>query len=139
MAKDKKPKKDKAGKKDKASKNTGDKAAKVAAKTGKTVTGAAAEGGSKLRVLVEHPLVADVVAAALVATATALKNPDRARALASEAADELGKLSKAGAERGNALWEMALEIGKRSIESLGRSDEPARGGSRAGARKTPRQ
>ena len=79
-------------------------------------------GGSKakdsIRTLAQNPLVADVVAAALVATASALKDSRRARALASEAGDELKKLSKAGSEAGNALWEMALQIGRRSLEAV---------------------
>ena len=82
-------------------------------------------GGSKatdsLKALASNPVVADVVAAALVATASALKDSKRARALASEAGDELSKLSKAGAEAGNALWDMALQIGRRSLEALNES------------------
>ena len=82
--------------------------------------------GSGLRALAQNPLVADVVAAALVATASALKDSKRARRLATEAADELGKLSKAGAEQGNALWDMALQIGRRSLEALTAEDAPER-------------
>jgi hypothetical protein len=77
---------------------------------------------SSFKALARNPLVGDVVAAALVATASALKDPKRARALASDASDELGKLSKAGAEAGNALWDMALEIGRRSLEALRSED-----------------
>lgn len=118
MAKDKKAKKEKTAKAEKKGTAKAAKIAKVAKVRKPTKTPKAADGGSKLKALAGHPLVGEVVAAALVATATALKNPDRARALASEAADELGKLSKAGSERGNALWEMALQIGRRSLESL---------------------
>jgi len=82
--------------------------------------------GSGLRALAQNPLVADVVAAALVATASAFKDSKRARRLATEAADELGKLSKAGAEQGNALWDMALQIGRRSLEALAAEDAPKR-------------
>ena len=82
--------------------------------------------GSGLRALAQNPLVADVVAAALVATASAFKDSKRARRLATEAADELGKLSKAGAEQGNALWDMALQIGRRSLEALTAEDAPKR-------------
>ena len=76
-----------------------------------------------LKALAKSPLVADVVAAALVATASALKDSKRARALASDASDELAKLSKAGAKSGEALWEMALAIGRRSLEALATDDE----------------
>jgi hypothetical protein len=66
----------------------------------------------------QNPLVADVVAAALVATASALKDSRKAQRLAVEAGDEIEKLSKKGAERGSALWQMALEIGRRSLEEI---------------------
>jgi hypothetical protein len=79
------------------------------------------KSGSKatdsIKALAHNPLVADVVAAALVATASALKDSKRARALASEAGDELAKLSRAGARQGEALWDMALQIGRRSLEA----------------------
>lgn len=73
---------------------------------------------STLKALAENALIADVVAAALVATASALKDSNRARALANDAGEELNKLSKAGAERGSALWDLALQIGRRSLETL---------------------
>jgi len=76
------------------------------------------KSGSGLKALAGNPLMGEVVAAALVATAAALKDSKRARALASDAGDELRKLSRAGSETGNALWEMALAIGKRSLEAI---------------------
>jgi hypothetical protein len=92
--------------------------------------------GSSFKALAQNPLVADVVAAALVATASALKDSNRARRLATEAADELGKLSKAGAEHGNALWAMALQIGRRSLEALTAEDEPKPAKAKPSSRKT---
>lgn len=71
-----------------------------------------------LKALAQNPMVADVVAAALVATAAALKDSKRARALASDAADELTALSRTSAKSGTALWEMALQIGRQSLEAL---------------------
>jgi hypothetical protein len=71
-----------------------------------------------LKALGQNRLVADVVAAALVATASALKDSKKAQRLASDAGDELTKLSKAGAKRGGALWDMALQIGRESLEAL---------------------
>jgi hypothetical protein len=106
----------------------------------------AAKSGGKvsdsLRTLGQNPVVADIVAAALVATASALKDSKRARQLASEAGDELTKLSKAGAEKGNALWEMALQIGRRSLEALSSEESPKRAkakatGKKAAAKKPP--
>jgi hypothetical protein len=73
---------------------------------------------STLKSLASNPMVADIVATALVATASALKDSKRARALATEASDELVKLSKSGVKSGEALWEMALQIGRRSLDEL---------------------
>jgi hypothetical protein len=100
-------------------------------KTKKKDKSGAGSGGSKktgktLKGIAQNPLVADIVAAALVATASALKDSKKARQLASEASDELSKLSRAGAEKGNALWEMALQIGRRSLETLS-SENSAKG------------
>lgn len=91
-------------------------------KKGKKGTASAAT--DKLKALASNPLAADIVAAALVATASALKDSRRARALASEAGDELTKLSKAGARQGEALWDMALQIGRRSLEALSGGEAP---------------
>ena len=95
MAKDKKKKKDKAAKGAGAGKAT-----------------------DTLKSLAQNPLVADVVAAALVATASALKDSSRARALAEDAADEISRLSKSGTKQGDVLWDMALQIGRRSLDAL---------------------
>lgn len=97
------------------------------AKSKKTKDGAKVKKARKgrsnpLKSLADNPLVADVVAAALVATASALKDSRKARQLAVEAGDDLRKLNKEGAERGSALWEMALEIGRRSLDALAPSE-----------------
>ena len=114
VAKDKK--KPKNGKKLKK----GKKSAATLAKIPKPAKAAA----RKVKEWTENPVVAHVVAAALVATASALKDSKKAQRLAAEAGDELEKLSKKGAERGNALWQMALEIGRRSLEELAESGSP---------------
>jgi hypothetical protein len=85
--------------------------------------GLAVKAGKGLKAMGKSPLVADVVAAALVATVAALRNPKKAQQLAVSAGDELTKLSKAGAKQGSALWEMALQIGRESLEAL-TSDSP---------------
>jgi hypothetical protein len=79
---------------------------------------AGGKSGSTLKSLSQNPIVADIVATALVATAAALKDSKRARALASGAGEELVKLSKSGVKSGEALWDMALQIGRRSLEEL---------------------
>jgi hypothetical protein len=83
----------------------------------------AAKAVQSLKTLSQNPFVADVVAAALVGAAAALKDSKKARQLAAEAGDELEKMSRKGAERGEALWQMALDIGRRSLAAL--SDEVA--------------
>lgn len=115
MAKDKKKKKDKASKR-----------------------ASSAKAKDSLKALAQNPLVADVVAAALVATASALKDSNKARKLATEAGDEITKLSKAGAEKGNALWEMALQIGRRSLEAMVADSAAKRGKSKSSGKKSPR-
>jgi hypothetical protein len=80
------------------------------------------DGASKavttLQQLTQNPLVADVVAAALIGMASALKDSEKARRLASDAGDQLEKVSKAGAKQGNAMWDLALDIGRRTLETL---------------------
>ena len=115
MPKDKKKKsKDKDGKR--ARKKGG--AAATAAKTPR-------KAAKKLQVLSENPLVADVVAAALVSMAAALKDSDKARRLASDAGDQLNALSKNTAKRGNAMWDLALDIGRQALDALA-SEEKSR-------------
>jgi hypothetical protein len=65
------------------------------------------------------PAVAEVVAAALVAAAAALKNPDKARAMAAAASDELEQASANASKRGQAMWQLALDVARRSIDNLG--------------------
>ncbi len=128
MAKDKKKKKDKSAK------------AAGAGTTGKAV--------KRIKTLSRNPYVADVVAAALVGAAAALKDSRKARQLAAEAGDELEKMSRKSIQRGEALWDMALDIGRRSLEALSGDDAPKRAktkpaakpssAKRRGARKTSR-
>jgi phage-related minor tail protein len=80
----------------------------------------------KIKTLTENPIVADVVAAALVAMATALKDSEKAKRMASDASDQLNTLSKKGAKQGNAMWDLALDIGRRTLETI-TSEEKSRG------------
>jgi len=76
------------------------------------------KAAKNLQALTQNPLVADVVAAALISMAAALKDSDKAKKLASDAGDQLGAMSKAGAKQGNAMWDLALDIGRRTLETL---------------------
>lgn len=86
----------------------------------------AAKAAKRLRAMTTNPMVADIVASALVGAAAALKDAKKARQLAAHAGDELETLAKQGAERGNAMWELALDIGRRSLESLTGDQKPAK-------------
>jgi len=76
------------------------------------------KAAKSLQALTHNPLVADVVAAALISMAAALKDSDKAKKLASDAGDQLNAMSKAGAKQGNAMWDLALDIGRRTLETL---------------------
>jgi hypothetical protein len=78
----------------------------------------AAKAAKRLKAMTSNPMVADIVASALVGAAAALKDAKKARQLAAHAGDELETLARQGAERGNAMWQLALDIGRRSLESL---------------------
>ena len=117
MSKDKKKKQDEKAKK-RNKKGSGSAIGKAPRKAAKT-----------LQTLTENPVVADVVATALIAMASALKDSDKARRLASEAGEQLEKLSKAGAKQGNAMWDLALDVGRRALETLaGEESARAKGG-----------
>jgi hypothetical protein len=86
----------------------------------------AAKAAKRLKAMSSNPMVADIVASALVGAAAALKDAKKARQLAAHAGDELESLAKQGAERGNAMWQLALDIGRRSLESLSGDDKPGK-------------
>ena len=67
----------------------------------------------------KNPAAAEVVAATLVAAAAALRNPKKAQALALEAADDIKRAAKSGINSGEAMWKLAMEVARRSIDALG--------------------
>ena len=77
--------------------------------------------------LASHPAVAEIVAATLVAAAAAIKNPQKAREMASAVGDELETASQQAADGGNKFWQLALDIARRSIDAV-ESDSGARKG-----------
>ena len=88
----------------------------------------ASKAASSLKALADNPLVADIVAAALVGMAAALKDNDKARRMAGNASDELGKMAKTGAKQGNAMWDLALNIGRQTLETLAAETKGGKGG-----------
>lgn len=122
-AKAKAPKAAKAVKAPKASKPEA-KAARTA-KVQKVVKGA--------KKLAKNPMTTEVVAATLVAAAAALRDPKKAKALALEAADDLKKAAKSGAD-GGALWKLALDVARRSIDAVGK-ENGAKKAKKAGPKK----
>lgn len=100
--------------KDKKKKGKGKKDSAVTAKLAKAPKKAA----KSLKALSSNPLVADIVAAALVGMAAALKDSEKARKMAGKASDHLDKMSKTSAKKGNAMWDLALDIGRQTLETL---------------------
>jgi len=68
--------------------------------------------------LAANPIVAEIVAAALVAAAAAVKNPQKARSVAKAAGDELSGAAKSATKQGGAFWQLAVDIARRSVDSL---------------------
>ena len=85
--------------------------------------GGAGKAAKRLKAISSNPMVADIVAAALVGAAAALKDAKTARKLAAHAGEEIESLARQGAERGNAMWQLALDIGRRSLKSLTGDDK----------------
>lgn len=147
MAKDKGSKKGSSAKAKAAKSEKGLKAAKVAkppkppkqpkapkppkadklAKTGRAAKNKALD-------LVSNPVVAEVVAATLVAAAAALRDPKKARQIAASTGDTIGTVTKSAREEGGALWKLAMDIARRSVDALGDGDGDGakkRGGNKA--------
>ena len=85
-------------------------------KSEKKVKGAKkkAKPAKALKAMAMNPMVQEVVAAALVATAAALKDTKKARAMAEDAGDQLQNLAAESTQKGKALWSLALEVARRA-------------------------
>ena len=118
----------KAGKVVKASKATKATAKSKPARTAKVQK--VVKGAKKLA---KNPMTTEVVAATLVAAAAALRDPKKAKALALSAADDLKKAAKSGAD-GGALWKLALDVARRSIDAVG-NENGAKKAKKAGPKK----
>ena len=117
MAKDKKTTGSKAKAKSQAAKAKPAKAkVKVAVKAAKT----------KAAKIASNPAVTEVVAATLVAAAAALRDPKKAREMALAATDEIKAATKDAQGRGGAMWQLALDIAKRSLDSANADAKPAK-------------
>lgn len=128
----KQPDKKKTKKKKKKSRTAASESVAGAAPTGRAQPAAAGEAkiaktlknaksaASKLK---ENPLVSEVVAAALVATAAALKDPQKARRLAADAGEELDRAQGKVSRKADAFWTLALDIARRSLDALGPAGE----------------
>lgn len=81
----------------------------------------------RLKAVADNPLAAEIVAAALVATAAALKDSAKARQLADYAGEELAELGDAAADRGTAMWQFALEIGRQTLDTLAKGKGKGKG------------
>ena len=81
--------------------------------------------------LASNPVVAEVVAASLVAAAAAIKNPKKARAMAASVGDELEAAGKGAQEGGNTFWQLAMDIARRSIDALSPDAGPKKSSKKA--------
>jgi hypothetical protein len=102
---------------------------------GKPAKSTASKIREKTVELASNPAVTEVVAATLVAAAAALKNPQKARALAASASDEIEKASKEMADKGNVLWQLAMEVAKRSMKVIGGDEKSKKGRKKDGKKK----
>jgi hypothetical protein len=103
------------------------------AKDKKTKKKSKTKAADTLKSVAMNPMVQEVVAAALVATAAALKDSKKARAMAEQAGDQIEKLAGEGAQKGKALWALALDVAKRAGEIV--QDKPAKSAKPAKAAK----
>jgi len=87
---------------------------------------------SKIR---DNPVVSEIVAAALVATAAALRDPQKARRIAAEAGDELKRAGSRAGRKADAFWDLALDIARRSVDALGAGDADGASSSKAKSKK----
>ena len=95
------------------------KSAKPASTTAK-IKKAARKVQKKGAKLASNPAVAEVVAATLVAAAAALRDPKKARLIAETAADEIKTAGKQVAASRGPLWQIALDVARRSLEAVQR-------------------
>jgi hypothetical protein len=72
--------------------------------------------------LASNPIVAEVVAATLVAAAAAIRDPKKARAMATAAGEELKSAAEGAKKTGDAWWQLAMDVAARSIDALGGAD-----------------
>ena len=96
-----------------------------------TVESAVRAAKDKVVEIATKPIVAEIVAATLLAAAAALRNPEKARQLAHSAGDELEGIAKDAAGKGGAFWQLATDVARRTIAAL---DEDQPGGGKKGAR-----
>ena len=117
MAKEKKSKVEKTAKAEKKLKKAkkAEATSNKAAKAPKSPVSKAAEG---VKALTQNPLVADVVAAALVSMAAALKDNKKAHALADNAGAELKTLSGKAGKDGQVMWDLAKEVGRQALDAI---------------------
>ena len=67
---------------------------------------------------IPNPIVAEIASAALLAAAAAVRNPDKARAVAKAAGDELSEAARTATRQGGAFWQLAVDIARRSVDAL---------------------
>jgi hypothetical protein len=71
-----------------------------------------------------RPEVSEIVAAALVGAAAALRDPNKARQLVASVGEEIEQAAKGAAGQGAAIWQLAMDVAKRSVDALGAVAKP---------------
>ena len=94
------------------------------ASTADTIKKVARTAKKKGAELASNPAVAEVVAATLVAAAAALRDPKKARLIAETAADEIKAAGKQAAASRGPLWQIALEVARRSFDAVQAEEAP---------------
>lgn len=133
MAKDKK-KKAARRKKDRSAPETKSPGSPRRAKVSKAVKATRAKAAE----LASNPVVTEVVAAILLAAAAALRSPQKGRAMAAAAGEELQGLAAESKGRGGLLWQLALDVARRSLEESGsatKGDAPRQKKAKSGKKK----
>lgn len=55
----------------------------------------------------------------MVGAAAALRDPRKAQKLAASVGDEIEQAAKGATERGAAIWQLAMDVARRSVDALG--------------------
>jgi urease accessory protein UreF len=96
---------------------------------GVKVSKAVRKAGKTALKLAEQPAVSETVAAALLATAAALRDPPAAKRATSTAADAAGEAGQEAIRLGDSLRKLALDMARRTLDAWEAAEAKPRGDS----------